>query len=334
MSERYPACNDLVSTIIPVHNRPAMVREAVGSVLGQSWPNIEVIVVDDESTDETPAVIAELVATHVGKVRSVRRRNGGPGAARESGRQLIRGAFVQYLDSDDLLLPDKFAIQVEALRRRPECGIAYGKTHHAGIGQALEPVAFKRTGETFDYLFPSVLRSRWWSTSTPLYRRQVVDQLGPWLPLINEEDWEYDTRTARLGVRLVHCPEFGSVTRWHDEDRLHVGGMDDPRKLRDRATAHLAMLDHALAAAISPVEPEMRWFARDLFLLARRCALVGLSEEAQKLVRAAGQCSTAVDARRFDLRLFAAIGHVFGWRSAGWLAATADRVRDRWTSQS
>src|SRR4051812_13992958 len=93
----------LVSTIIPVFNRPAMLREAVTSVLSQTYRPIEVIIVDDGSTDDdTPRAIAELAERHP-DVRGIRRTNGGPGLAREAGRGESRGDFIQYLDSDDLL---------------------------------------------------------------------------------------------------------------------------------------------------------------------------------------------------------------------------------------
>src|SRR5207244_2098618 len=119
----------LVTTIIPVYNRAPMLREAVASVIAQTYRPIEIVIVDDGSTDETPAAISELVSTHP-EVRATRRANGGPGLARETGRQLARGEFIQYLDSDDLLLPRKFEWQVAALRRSSECGVAYGITHY------------------------------------------------------------------------------------------------------------------------------------------------------------------------------------------------------------
>lgn len=320
---------DLVSTIIPVHNRPEMIREAVASVLAQSWTRIEIILVDDGSTDRTPSVLAELAATNPGCVQVARQDNAGPGAARETGRRLACGEFIQYLDSDDLLLPDKFADQVSALRANPDCGIAYGMTHHSAVGGSLEPVAFKRTAESFESLFPAVLRSRWWSTSTPLYRRSTTDAVGAWLPLINEEDWEYDARTARLGVKLVHCRKFGSVTRWHDEGRLHVGGMRDRRKLRDRAVAHCAILDHALAAGFRAGDPDLAWFGRDLFMLARICARQGLGDSASALLAASLRAGGADGTPPRDARLFGSVAQVIGWKGAGMLASGLEWVRRR-----
>src|SRR5262249_24694081 len=117
----------LVSTIIPVFNRSTLLVDSVSSALQQTYPQLEVIIVDDASTDDTPQVIASLCGRD-SRVRSVRRENGGPGLARETGRQAARGEFIQYLDSDDLLLPRKFELQVAALRADPRAGIAYGIT--------------------------------------------------------------------------------------------------------------------------------------------------------------------------------------------------------------
>ncbi len=317
----------LVSTIIPVFNRPELLRDAVASVLAQTYRPIEVVVVDDGSTDEaTPRLIRALEAAHPGVVIGLRRENGGPGAARETGRGVARGEFIQYLDSDDLLRPEKIAVQVAALRAHPDCDIAYGKTHHSGVGNELMPVAFKRTGERIDTLFPAHLRSRWWSTSTPLYRRSLTDRIGPWLSLWNEEDWEYEARAGRLGARLVYCDAFVSVTRWHDA-RLHHHGETDPAKLANRAQAHCLILRHAVAAGIGPDVPEMQHFARDLFRLCRVCGAVGLEENSRQLFAAAVEASGPVRGKGLDVRLYGAAAALLGWVRVARLARRAERLR-------
>src|SRR5215475_1428390 len=105
----------LVSTIIPVFNRFVVLHEAVASVLAQTYRPIEIIVVNDGSTDETGREAEALAEAH-SELRVIHRENGGPGEARETGRRAARGEFIQYLDSDDLLLPTKFALQVAGLR--------------------------------------------------------------------------------------------------------------------------------------------------------------------------------------------------------------------------
>jgi hypothetical protein len=317
----------LVTTIIPVYNRPAMVREAIQSVLAQSYRPIEIVVVDDGSTDDTPSLLAAMQSAHPGVVRVIRQDNAGPGAARETGRLAAAGSFIQYLDSDDLLLPDKLDIQVTALRCHVDCDIAYGMTHHSGVGQPLQPVPFKRTGERFDQLFPAVLASRWWSTSTPLYRRAFTDRMGPWLGTINEEDWEYDARAGSLGARLVFCEAFVSVTRWHDEGRLNTGGTTEPRKLRDRAKTHELILEHARSAGVPMEQPEMKQFSRALFLLSRQCGAAGLPAESRRLFGLAGQAAGAQRSRGADFMLYRAGAAFLGWPMMGRLATWMDKLR-------
>src|SRR6516225_7406069 len=202
----------LVSTIIPVHNRPVLLREAVASVLAQTYRPIEVIIVDDGSTDATGREAEALAEVHL-EVRVIHRRNGGPGEARETGRLASSGEFIQYLDSDDLLLPRKFELQVAGLRKFNDCAVSYGKTRFYAHGDCPTDVAWKRTGEKISTMFPSFLHSRWWGTSTALYRRSVTDLAGPWTELKNEEDWEYDCRIARNGGRLYYSDVFVSGER-------------------------------------------------------------------------------------------------------------------------
>ena len=277
----------LVSVIIPVHNRPAMLREAVASVLGQTYRPIEVVIVDDGSTDETPEVADQLAAANPSEFRVIHQENRGPGPAREAGRQSARGAFIQYLDSDDLLRPTKLAAQVQALRDCPDCGVAYGKTRYYGITEEPRDESLKRTGEQIDRMFPAFLASRWWSTSTPLYRRSLTDAAGCWANLVNEEDWEYDCRIASMGVKLAFVDEFVSDTRDHSADRLNRDGAVDRKKLSDRAKARRLIYQHALRAGISCSAPEMKIFSRYAFLLARQCGVAGLDAESRDLVELA-----------------------------------------------
>lgn len=320
----------LVSTIIPVYNRPALLREAVESVLAQIYRPIEVIIVDDGSTDNTLRVAEGLAERNPGVVRVLDIASGGPGVAREAGRQAVQGEFIQYLDSDDLLLPRKFEVQVAALRAHPECGIAYGKTQFVRVGELPEPRAHRRTGERFENLFPALLLSRWWYTQTPLYRRSLTDRIGTWRSLWNEEDWEYDARAGALGAKLWFCDVFVSVQRAHQpEQHLCYQGASDPKKLRDRARAHELILAHAHAAGIGPEQPEMQHFARELFLLARQCGAAGLVAESRRLFALSLGASTPERAQGWDFRLYGAAARVLGWRAVAWLAGRLDRVRTR-----
>jgi hypothetical protein len=309
------------------------------------------VIVDDGSTDDTTAAADALAAAHREVVRVVHQPNGGVGRAREAGRLAARGAFVQYLDSDDLLLPRKFALQVAALDARPDCGIAYGITRYRNAAGEEVPCSWKPANLVETTLFPSLLRARWWETVAPLFRREVTDAIGPWTTLNLEEDWEYDARAGALGVRLAFVNEVLAEHRDHGAARLSrepVGrqapspvvptarnestadrrGRLSPHaaahaaRLRDRASAHELILAHALRAGVSAAAPEMAQFARELFHLARQCGAAGLGEESRRLVAAARSVSSAR-----DLRVYERLARLVGWPAAGRLATLPERLR-------
>jgi len=318
----------LVSTVIPVRDRAVLLREAVASALVQSWPQVEVIVVDDGSTDDTPAAAGALAAADP-RVRVIHQANAGPAGARQAGLEAARGEFIQYLDSDDLLAPQKFRLQVEGLRAHPQCGASYGCTRRYRIGDTPRDVPIKRTGERIETLFPALLESRFWSTSTPLYRRAVCEAAGPWrAELRNEEDWEYECRIAALGTRLHHVPAFLSDTRDHARDsQLHAGAIPATEKLCHRARAHELILGHARRAGIGAQCPQMQRFARELFLLSRQCGAAGLAHESARLFALAREASGARRGQGLDFRLYHGAALTLGWIAAGRLSAAIDRLR-------
>jgi glycosyltransferase involved in cell wall biosynthesis len=321
------AVRGLVSTIIPVYNRPAMLREAVASVLAQTYRPIEIIIVDDGSTDDTARVADDLAAANAEEIRVIHQSNTGPGLAREAGRLAARGEFIQYLDSDDILLPRKFELQVSGLRGQPECVVSYGKTQYRHSDGRAEPGAWKGSGLRVATMFPSFLLSRWWDTPTPLYRASVCDEAGPWTDLKLEEDWEYDCRVASLGVRLHYCDEFVVEVRDHDEGRLCKGEAFDPARMRERARAHRLILSHALRAEIDRDSPEMQLFARELFLLSRQCGAAGLVEESKELFSLARQASGKTRGNSWDFRLYGLLASIAGWARLGRMACYSDSIR-------
>jgi len=317
----------LVSTIVPVHNRARLLREAVASVLAQTYRPIEVIVVDDGSTDDTRQAADALAAEHPAELRVLHQRNTGTGLAREAGRLAARGEFIQYLDSDDLLMPDKFALQVAGLRANAECGVAYGHTRFRHADGRVEAQPWKGSGQRVETMFPSFLQSRWWDTPTPLYRARVCDAAGPWTDLRLEEDWEYDCRIAALGTRLHYCEAYVSEVRDHHEDRLSRRDPNDPGRYAQRARAHRLIYGHATRAGIIAQAPEMRHFARELFLLARQCGAAGLDAESRDLFQLAIDASGESRARGIDFRLYRTVAGILGWPMTGRLACWADRIR-------
>jgi glycosyltransferase involved in cell wall biosynthesis len=321
---RYRARVDsgLVTTILPVYNRPRMLREAVESVLRQTYRPVELIIVDDGSTDETPTVADALERAHA-EIRVIHQPNGGPGIAREVGRREARGEFIQHLDSDDLLETTKFALQVTGLRERPECGVSYGWTRMRFRDGSVQGTPWKGTGQRMDSMFPAMLRSRWWDTTTPLYRASLMEKAGPWLTLRCEEDWEYDCRIASFGVRLHFVEDWVSETRQHG---VHASGKRDPGTLRDRARAHAVILEHARRFGIANDAGEMRHFERGLFLLARQCGAAGLTEESARLFQLARSVSGR-ERGRVTYQVYSVLARMLGWEAMGKVSMMLDKLR-------
>ena len=317
----------LVSTIIPVYNRAGLLREAVHSVLGQTYRPIEIIIVDDGSTDNTGHVADELTSEFPSEIRVIHKKNTGPGLAREAGRLSARGEFIQYLDSDDALLPKKFELQVAGLRENPQCGVSYGMTRYRHGDGNVEELPWKGSGKIVQTMFPSFLVSRWWDTPTPLYRRYVCDQAGSWSDLKLEEDWEYDCRVASLGTRLHYCNEFVAEVRDHEQGRLCKGKAIDPVRLAELARSHKLILKHAQCAGITENFPEMQHFARELFLLSRQSGAGGLVGESEELFRLSRQASGKARGNGWDFRTYGLLASVLGWSLLGRVSCYSDKLR-------
>lgn len=317
-----PILPNLVSTIIPVFNRAEMVRTAVDSVLAQTWRPIEIILIDDGSTDSTGQVLDALAGAHPDIIRVIHKENGGPGLAREAGRLVARGEFIQYLDSDDWLLPDKFKEQVNALKMHADCGIAYGISRRVDSQGKVLAEPSKWTGKHFDYLFPALLIDRWWHTHTPLYRRSISDAAGAW-PKQRPEDWDLEARMGALRTKLIYCDTVVSCHLEHpNSNRVSRGSQE--AYLRDEAWFLPRLLDCAQRAGVEIKSPEMHHFSRWAFMRARYLGALGDSETAWKLIRLAN--STAIE-RRASIIIVGGLARVFGWTSVGSLCASLDKLR-------
>jgi glycosyltransferase involved in cell wall biosynthesis len=270
----------VVSTIITVFNRPELVAEAVQSVLAQTYRPIEIIVVDDGSTDRSGEVVERLARDHAGTITCLRQDNAGFTRAVNAGLARITGEFVQFLDSDDVLMPDKFARQVEGLRAHPECAISYCYAREYAMGAAPPDAPARRTGERFEELFPALLGGRLWPSPVPLYRRDLLDRLGVYREVAIHPEWEYEARAAAQRVTLHHVPLFLTDVRGVHHLEGRTKGDVPPQLLPDYVAVLEAVDAHARmipqpAAAFAPL-------ARRALTIARRCDDAGARDEARR----------------------------------------------------
>jgi glycosyltransferase involved in cell wall biosynthesis len=316
---------ELVSVIIPVFNRGKLLKEAVMSVLLQNYDSIEIIIIDDGSTDNTRFIAEDMAKKWPQSIKVFSQKNSGPGYAREFGTRKSKGEFIQYLDSDDLLLSNKFSSQVKALYDDPKSGATYGVSYQLDyrFDPPLLSGPFRSTGEEIPHLFPKLLNERWWTTSCPLYRRSVIERIGPWKDLINEEDWEFDARAGRLNISLAWVTDSVSIRRINiSSEHLSYGGSSNAEKISARVIAKQFLFQYARENKIEKKDLEMKIFARECFLLSRQSAIVGLEEESRVMFKLARIASTSFRRYGPDFIAYGLLGTLLGWERAGRLASS------------
>jgi len=192
---------ELVSVIIPTYNRAQWLTEAIDSVLEQTYPNIELIMVNDGSTDNTD----EVVQPYKGRLIYVKQENSGCGAAVNTGLKHAKGEYITRLDDDDQFLPDKVAMQVEAFRKHPNVGLIGGPCYLMdGNGDIVG------TRKTPNYnkhgIFITLLRHCIFAQPTAMVRRECHDKVG-YYKNTYAQDYDMWLRIARYyDVHIINQP--------------------------------------------------------------------------------------------------------------------------------
>lgn len=191
----------LVSVIMPVYNGARFLRGAVENVLAQRYPAVEIIVVDDGSSDDIGTVVASLPVD----VRYFRQENAGPAAARNRGIRDASGAVIAFLDVDDLWPDGTLPLMVRRLIESPDAGVIHGR------GQL-----FRDHGEEREFLgnpaesFPHYI-------GAGVYRRQVFETVGLFDPDLRfAEDTDWFRRARAAGVPVIEVDEVTLLVRRHE----------------------------------------------------------------------------------------------------------------------
>ncbi len=199
----------LVSCIVPVCNGERYLAATLDSMLAQTYAPVEVIVVDDGSTDGTPA----LSASYGTRVRYLRQTNAGPAAARNTGLAEARGEFVAFNDADDLWHPEKLARQMAHFARVPSLGVSVTHIRNFFDGSAPADVVGSTNPRFLDpqpgFVVPCML-----------VRRTVLDLIGPFdtaLAHANGADWFLRARAR--GVVIECLPDVLTERRLHPSNR-------------------------------------------------------------------------------------------------------------------
>ena len=202
----------LVSVIVPSYNVERFLPDAVASVRRQMWKELELIIVDDGSTDGTAELAARFAAEDP-RVRVVRKPNGGLSSARNAGIAAARGELVCFLDADDMLLPEKINRQVAFLELFPGCDLVYSD-YYVG-DDILNPVFLKCKRPPAVPMREILAHCNWFGPMSPLVRSRLLAKVGGFdEELTSSEDWDYWIRASRCGV-LAYLPGPVGVYRTH-----------------------------------------------------------------------------------------------------------------------
>ncbi len=200
----------LVSVLLPAFNVEPFIAESLGSVLEQSLREIEVIVVDDGSTDRTSSILAEIAARDERVIVVRLGTNGGIVRAMNTGLEMCRAPYIARIDGDDVALPRRLEKQIRFLESHPEISLVGNATitiNERGecVGKSPVPVGAKAISACLELSTP--IPHIW------MARREVYDDLGGYRDLAPAEDYDFLLRAVTAGFRLANLPDHLMCTR-------------------------------------------------------------------------------------------------------------------------
>jgi glycosyltransferase involved in cell wall biosynthesis len=202
----------LVTCIIPVFNGERYLREALESVFAQTYRSLDVVLVDDGSTDNTAAI----AATYADRIHYVHQHNLGPPAARNKGIRAARGEFIAFLDADDLWHPEKLERQLKRFQARPHLNYCVTYCQNFWIPD-LQAEAEQYRGHRVAQPLPGYV------TQTLFARAAVFDSVGLFnVALAHGDSTEWFLRAAQQGAVMELLPDVLAYRRLHSENRSRL----------------------------------------------------------------------------------------------------------------
>jgi glycosyltransferase involved in cell wall biosynthesis len=214
-----------VSVIIATYNRKMWLGEALESVVNQSYRNIEIIIIDDGSTDDTKSLVMSF---NDSRIHYFFQENRGRSAARNVGLQLARGKYIAFLDSDDVYFPEKLAVQLGYLDEHPETGMIYTSAYC--INDKGEILSHKYEATISGHIYNKIAFFVPVTITLPtvMVRREIILALGGFDEQMHRfEDTDLWRRISKI-TRIDAMPEITCKLRTHVDNHLHA---QDPQSI-------------------------------------------------------------------------------------------------------
>ncbi len=305
----------LVSILIPAYNAEQWIAETIQSATGQTWPRKEIIFVDDGSKDRTAEVARQFASK---QILVVSKENQGAAATRNHALRLSQGDYIQWLDADDLLAPDKIEAQIASLHgsdsKRTLLSSSWAFFNYRPQQAKFIPTPLWEDLSSVEWLFRKMAQNLHMQTATWLASRELSEAAGPWdTRLLSDDDGEYFCRVllASRGTRFV--PEAKVFYRNTPSTRLGQIGRSDKKKeaMLLSMKLHIGYLrsledsDRTRRACLTYMQNWLDNFYPE------RPDLVG---ELQKM---AAELHGRLEAPRLRWK-YAWMRPIFGWRAAKW----------------
>ncbi len=223
----------MVSILIPAYNAEAWISDTLRSAIAQTWEPKEIIVVDDGSTDRTLSIAKRFESA---QLRVVTQVNQGASAARNTAFSLSQGDYIQYLDADDLMAPDKIAKQIEALGLTPNprtlVSGSWGRFMYRYYRTRFMPSALWCDLSPVEWLIRKMQFNLYMQTAAWLVSRELAEKAGPWdTRLLVDDDGEYFCRVLLACDRVQFVPDAKVYYRTSGPDSLSYIGHSNRKRV-------------------------------------------------------------------------------------------------------
>lgn len=221
MSAKHVSSEPLVSVLVPCYNYGGYVAETLRSVLAQDYPNFELIVIDDGSSDDSVEVIEAVLANEKGqslarRVAFIKQDNAGVSAALNTGLKHALGDYVATFDADDIMPAGRLTLQLAYLQKHPEVGcLGGGAVRIDQHGTLLPRKDKKRAVRRYDFA-EALAAALVVGGNIAVYRRDAMEKAGRYDPAIKIQDFQMTLKVAEAGFFVDVLPEVVTLYRKHD----------------------------------------------------------------------------------------------------------------------